>query len=325
MRYWSTPEHDSIEETRLWLQRWSSAAPTATIILVEKDGRGDRQGRGLAAARDRLSFCTRTIGAGPDGRGDRGADPASFRGQVSDLPALTAEVDPRNAASLRLLARLGFRETHRAERTCCGRTNGATASIWRGPRGADRRRLSLLQIQPLPETAPPLGASLAVLSAVPPDRSCRRSSARSASRPRPGRCRDHALACSQARRRPSAKAVAAPRSVFSSSKTVEIAPAAPPPPRPSGPRRQRPSGRCAACASSASRGAAVDQVQLVPDLESRHARLDPQRGEDLGSTSAACSAVSGWLMSRTCRIRSADSTSSSVARKAATSWSAGPR
>ena len=30
---------------------------------------------------------------------------------------LTAEVDPRNAASLRLLAKLGFGETHRAERT----------------------------------------------------------------------------------------------------------------------------------------------------------------------------------------------------------------
>lgn len=41
------------------------------------------------------------------------------------LDALTADVDPRNAASLRLLARLGVTETHRAERTvqlgqeCC--------------------------------------------------------------------------------------------------------------------------------------------------------------------------------------------------------------
>jgi RimJ/RimL family protein N-acetyltransferase len=33
------------------------------------------------------------------------------------LAQLTAEVDPRNAASLRLLAKLGFRETHRAVRT----------------------------------------------------------------------------------------------------------------------------------------------------------------------------------------------------------------
>ncbi len=33
------------------------------------------------------------------------------------VEALTAEVDPRNAASLRVLDRLGFRETHRAART----------------------------------------------------------------------------------------------------------------------------------------------------------------------------------------------------------------
>ena len=33
------------------------------------------------------------------------------------IPALTADVDPRNAASLRLMERLGFRETHRAQRT----------------------------------------------------------------------------------------------------------------------------------------------------------------------------------------------------------------
>ncbi len=33
------------------------------------------------------------------------------------MPALTAEADPRNDASLGLLARLGFQETHRAERT----------------------------------------------------------------------------------------------------------------------------------------------------------------------------------------------------------------
>ena len=36
-------------------------------------------------------------------------------------------------------------------------------------------------------------------------------------------------------------------------------------------------------------------------------------------TSSACSSVLSWLMSRTCTIRSAASTSSSVARKAATS------
>ncbi len=34
-----------------------------------------------------------------------------------EVPELTAEADPRNVASLRLLGRLGFVETGRAERT----------------------------------------------------------------------------------------------------------------------------------------------------------------------------------------------------------------
>ena len=42
---------------------------------------------------------------------------AHVEAEFPALPELTAEVDPRNAASLRLLDRLGFRETHRAERT----------------------------------------------------------------------------------------------------------------------------------------------------------------------------------------------------------------
>jgi ribosomal-protein-alanine N-acetyltransferase len=36
---------------------------------------------------------------------------------TSDVPELTADVDPRNGASLRLLEKLGFHETGRAERT----------------------------------------------------------------------------------------------------------------------------------------------------------------------------------------------------------------
>ena len=63
---------------------------------------------------------------------------AHLEAVFSALPQLTAEVDPRNAASLRLLAKLGFQETHREERTCSGRANGATVSGWRGHMGDDR-------------------------------------------------------------------------------------------------------------------------------------------------------------------------------------------
>lgn len=42
---------------------------------------------------------------------------ADVAAEVTALPVLTAEVDPRNAAALRVLARLGSHKTHRAERT----------------------------------------------------------------------------------------------------------------------------------------------------------------------------------------------------------------
>ena len=63
----------------------------------------------------------------------------------------------------------------------------------------------------------------------------------------------------------------------------------------------------------------VEQVDLVPDFDDvlgvgRHRRRDRRR---MRSTSSACAAVSGSEMSRRCRTRSASTTSSSVARKAA--------
>jgi RimJ/RimL family protein N-acetyltransferase len=116
MRYWSTPPHETLEETRVWLDSMIGADPgSSEDFVLEKDGevigkagawrlpeigfilRSDHWGRGLA--REALAaviahlFATRGLGA------------------------LTADVDPRNAACLGLLNSLGFRETGRAERT----------------------------------------------------------------------------------------------------------------------------------------------------------------------------------------------------------------
>jgi len=54
------------------------------------------------------------------------------------LPALTADVDPRNAASLRLLARLGFVETGRAQRTFRWRDEWCDSIYLARPQGARR-------------------------------------------------------------------------------------------------------------------------------------------------------------------------------------------
>ena len=116
--YWSTPPHADLDETRRWLDSMISApADESDDFIVEHDGRvigkagcwrlpeigyilhPDYWGRGLA--REALEAILPRLF-------DRFA-----------IPAVTADVDPRNAASLRLLRGLGFRQTGKAERTWC--------------------------------------------------------------------------------------------------------------------------------------------------------------------------------------------------------------
>jgi RimJ/RimL family protein N-acetyltransferase len=116
MRYWSSLPFTDVEQSRAWLAGMIAAPPgEADDYVVERDGRvigkagcwrlpeigyilhPDHWGRGLA--REALSALI----------------PALFARHAID--AITADVEPRNAASLRLLARLGFEETGRAART----------------------------------------------------------------------------------------------------------------------------------------------------------------------------------------------------------------
>ena len=115
MRYWSRPEHETLEETRHWLGFLVDQAPDSRDWLVERDGQVI--GKAGAWQLPEVGFILH-----PDHWGQglaREAMGAVIAALAAEFPAmeLTAEVDPRNAASLRLLARLGFRETHRAERT----------------------------------------------------------------------------------------------------------------------------------------------------------------------------------------------------------------
>lgn len=117
MRYWSTLPHATVDVTRAWfagaLLDFDNPAMDERVIVL--DGRvvgymgiwklpefgfilhPDTWGQGLATEAARAfiphAFATRAI--------DR----------------LTADVDPRNAASLRVLGKLGFVQTGRAERT----------------------------------------------------------------------------------------------------------------------------------------------------------------------------------------------------------------
>ena len=116
MLYWSTPPHQSLDETRAWLDSMITDPPgERDDFIVEHDGRAigkagcwrlpeigfilhpDFWGRGLA--REALSAVV----------------PRLF--ERFPIQAITADVDPRNLACLALLKGLGFEETGREART----------------------------------------------------------------------------------------------------------------------------------------------------------------------------------------------------------------
>ena len=116
MRYWSTPPHADLDQTRAWLTSMIDVSPEKSCdYIIERNGRAigkagcwrvpdigyilhpDAWGQGLA--REALTAVIPQVFA------------------TFTIPAITADVDPRNEASLKLLDRLGFVETHRAART----------------------------------------------------------------------------------------------------------------------------------------------------------------------------------------------------------------
>jgi RimJ/RimL family protein N-acetyltransferase len=116
MRYWSTPPHDSLEQTRLWLQSMVEIrVDEGEDFVVEHEGR-------VVGKAGLYSFPEIGFIFHPDvwGRGfaREALDAVIRRGLVVHrLRVIEADVDPRNTASLRLLAGLGFVVLRRAART----------------------------------------------------------------------------------------------------------------------------------------------------------------------------------------------------------------
>lgn len=116
MRYWSSLPHSDIDQTRDWLASMIASPPAQSCdFIIERDG--------VAIGK---AGCWRLPAVGyilhPDHWGQGLATEALTAAiahifATHDVPQLTADVDPRNAGSLALLAKLGFRETHRAART----------------------------------------------------------------------------------------------------------------------------------------------------------------------------------------------------------------
>jgi RimJ/RimL family protein N-acetyltransferase len=134
MRYWSTPEHETLEESRAWLEGMVAGSPGEDDFLVEHQGRVI--GKAGAWKLPEVGFLLH-----PDywrqGLGFEAMTAVvAHLFAAHDVPELTAEADPRNAASLRLLAKLGFVETGRAERTLLWRDEWCDSVYLARPRPA---------------------------------------------------------------------------------------------------------------------------------------------------------------------------------------------
>jgi RimJ/RimL family protein N-acetyltransferase len=116
MRYWSSEPHGDRARTRAWLAAMIEAPDDISDDFVVTLA-GRVIGKVGFWRLPEIGFILH-----PDhwGRGYafEALQPVIARGFAQrGLAQITADVDPRNAASLRLLARLGFRETGRAART----------------------------------------------------------------------------------------------------------------------------------------------------------------------------------------------------------------
>jgi [ribosomal protein S5]-alanine N-acetyltransferase len=117
MRYWSTPAHRSREESARWLDAMIAGHPDRVTDDFVLEHQGRVIGKAGACSLPEIGFLLH-----PDHWG-KGLALEAMQAVIPHLFAtwpiggLTADVDPRNAASLRLLSRPGFRETGRAERT----------------------------------------------------------------------------------------------------------------------------------------------------------------------------------------------------------------
>ncbi len=117
MRYWSSPPHSDFAQTQAWIADMVAATVNASEdFIIEIDGRV--AGKVGAYKLPEFGYILH-----PDFWGQGMATEAlcAFLGHVyqtrPDITVLSTDIDPRNIASIRLMEKLGIRESGRAERT----------------------------------------------------------------------------------------------------------------------------------------------------------------------------------------------------------------
>lgn len=116
MRFWSTPPHDTVVQTSEWLDAMITAPDEISDdYVIERDSRVI--GKAGCWRLPEIGYILHPSAWG-QGLGQEALEAVIaniFTGR--NIPEIVADVDPRNLASLRLLAKLGFMETGRAKRT----------------------------------------------------------------------------------------------------------------------------------------------------------------------------------------------------------------
>lgn len=115
-RYWSTPPHRDLEQTRIWLgSMMSIPADEGVDFVVELAGEAIGKAGFYRWPEVGFILAPRVWGRGLAREAVGAAVDHVFREGLTEV--VTADVDPENLASIRLLERLGFERTGSAERT----------------------------------------------------------------------------------------------------------------------------------------------------------------------------------------------------------------
>jgi [ribosomal protein S5]-alanine N-acetyltransferase len=116
MRYWATPPHRSLDETKEWLDSMIADPPgERDDFVVEYEGRVI--GKAGCWRLPEIGFILHPSVWGRGLAREALAAIIPYLFEHFPIPAIVADVDPRNLACIGLMNRLGFEETGRATGT----------------------------------------------------------------------------------------------------------------------------------------------------------------------------------------------------------------
>ena len=114
-RWWSTPPHETLDQTRTWLDSMIANGPDQPDFVIERDG--VVIGKAGFWQLPEVGYILHPDHWGQGIAGEAVGTAIDHVFATCEIDDLIADVDPENAASIRLLEKLGFVRTGFAERT----------------------------------------------------------------------------------------------------------------------------------------------------------------------------------------------------------------